>query len=72
MRATHLSDTEIQQYILQEQDCIPAVKEHIQHCENCKSRMPGVHDPIWRDCPTSQACFRFRSFCGGNEPAGKT
>jgi hypothetical protein len=38
MKPTHLTDTEIQQYVLQAADSSPAAIEHVRHCESCQAR----------------------------------
>jgi hypothetical protein len=37
MKPTHLTDTEIQQYVLQSGDISPASIEHVLHCESCQA-----------------------------------
>lgn len=38
MKPNHLTDTEIQQYVLQAADSNPAAIEHARHCESCQAR----------------------------------
>jgi hypothetical protein len=38
MKSTHLTDTEIQAYVLQEAGCSPASIEHIRRCEKCMTK----------------------------------
>lgn len=39
MTNKHLNDAEIQQYILQQTNCVVDIIEHIQHCTNCKIKV---------------------------------
>lgn len=36
MKNQHLTDTEVQEYVVQNDNCNTYITEHIQQCENCK------------------------------------
>jgi hypothetical protein len=59
MKDRHLSDSEIQEYLLQENKLVADISEHLQECEICRStaeQYKHIIEAVWRQ---EKAIFDF-------------